>query len=360
MATFTKRSNGRWQAKIRRRGLPAISKTFRNKADAVAWANVQESEMDRGVWKDRSVVERTSLHEILERYLKEIVPSKRGAKSDALRVKTLLRDPIGSYRLSNLTGPVLAKWRDSRLEAGAAASTVNRELSLLSAIMNWARRDLGLAFENPVADIRRPPQPNARDRRLLEGELQFIEAAMRDQEGSQALESGKRYRVGTRNPLMAPLFHFALATAMRQGEIVELLWENVDVKKRTARLEVTKNGDPRIVPLSTGAIAILEAMPRNDRRVFPVSAEAVKRSWIRTVVRARKLYELDCAFRGIEADRRFLSDLHFHDLRHEAVSRLAEKLPNLIELSAVTGHKDLRMLKRYYHPRPEDLARKLG
>ena len=144
---------------------------------------------------------------------------------------------------------------------------------------------------------------------------------------------------------MRPLVQLAIETAMRQGKLLALAWDNVDLKAQTARLEDTKNGESRTVPLSSHAVAVLEALPRGsgmDGRVFPISAQAVKLAWKRACKRA-----------GIEG-------LHFHDLRHEATSRLAEKLPNLIELAAVTGHKDLRMLKRYYHPRATDLAKKLG
>jgi integrase len=130
---------------------------------------------------------------------------------------------------------------------------------------------------------------------------------------------------------------------MRRGELLSLTWDNIDFRRRTAYLPETKNGEARTVPLSSRAIAVLTALPRSmDGRVFPITANALKIAFERAVRRA-----------GIE-------DLHFHDLRHEATSRLAEKLPNVIELAAVTGHKDLRMLKRYYHPRAEDLARKLG
>jgi len=151
------------------------------------------------------------------------------------------------------------------------------------------------------------------------------------------------YRVGTRNPWMRPLVQLAIETAMRQGELLALRWENVDLTAQTAHLEDTKNGESRTVPLSSRAVAVLEALPRtDDPRVFPITSQAVKLAWKRACKRA-----------GIEG-------LHFHDLRHEAASRLAERLPNLIELAAVTGHKDLRMLKRYYHPRATDLAKKLG
>ncbi|EQD25943.1 phage integrase family protein, partial [mine drainage metagenome] len=109
----------------------------------------------------------------------------------------------------------------------------------------------------------------------------------------------------------------------------------------TAHLPHTKNGSARDVPLSSRAVAILHALPRRiDGRVFGLRPDSVTQAFERAAQRA-----------GIE-------NLRLHDLRHEATSRLAEKLPNLIELAAVTGHKDLRMLKRYYHPRATDLAKK--
>jgi integrase len=130
---------------------------------------------------------------------------------------------------------------------------------------------------------------------------------------------------------------------MRRSELLTMEWCNVDLGQRYVLLTVTKNGEPRSVPLSTKAVLILEGLPKViGGMVFPVSASALKGAWERA-----------CARAGI-------SDLHFHDLRHEATSRIALKLPNLIELASVTGHKDVRMLGRYYHPRAAELALKLG
>ena len=130
---------------------------------------------------------------------------------------------------------------------------------------------------------------------------------------------------------------------MRRGEILGLRWEQIDLEKRIAFIPLTKNGESRTVPLSTAAVEILKTLPRNlHGEVFPVNRTALSAA----IERAR-----------IKAE---LSDFHFHDLRHMAITRLAEKLPNLIELSAVSGHKSLAMLKRYYHPNPELLAQKLG
>jgi integrase len=343
MATISRRESGLWQAKVRRNGYPARSRTFTSKTDADAWARQQEAEMDRGAWRDRSSADSTTFYALLVRYLKDVAPTKRGAEIEALRIKTLMRDEITQHKLSALTPLVLADWRDRRLAAGCSGGTVNRELNIVSAVLNWARRELMIVVDNPVACIRRPPPSKARDRRLESDEEARLMDALEDQSGETIRTDGKKYRHGTRNPWIRPIVELALETAMRRGELLSLAWDNIDLKRRTAHLPVTKNGEARTIPLSSRAIAILNDLPRSiDGRVFPVTANALKIAFERSVRRA-----------GIE-------DLHFHDLRHEATSRLAEKLPNLIELSAVTGHKDLRMLKRYYHPRAEDLAKKLG
>lgn len=130
---------------------------------------------------------------------------------------------------------------------------------------------------------------------------------------------------------------------MRRGEILSLLWDNIDFLKRTAFLQLTKNGESRTVPLSTRAIETLLSLPRSiDGRVLPIKFAALEANFKRARDRAR------------------LSDLRIHDLRHTAATRLSEKLPNLLELSAVTGHKNLSMLKKYYHPDPSMLANKIA
>jgi integrase len=130
---------------------------------------------------------------------------------------------------------------------------------------------------------------------------------------------------------------------MRRGEILGLRWECIDFTKRTAFLPLTKNGETRVVPLSTKAIETLQALPRSiDGRVLPINYAALETCFKRA------------------CDRAELSDLRIHDLRHTAATRLANKLPNILELSAVTGHKSLAMLKRYYHPNAELLAQKIA
>ena len=163
-----------------------------------------------------------------------------------------------------------------------------------------------------------------------------------------------------RNIFMPALVRVAIETAMRQGELLALTWVNVDLASRVARLPDTKNGTVGNVPLSTAAVEALRGLPRSiGGRVFATTASAVKQSWVRAVARATRNYLADCNAQGREPADGFLAGLTFHDLRHEATSRLAEKLA-LHELMKVTGHRDTRMLARYYHPRAEDLAKKLG
>lgn len=344
MSTVAKRKNGRWQAKLRRFGLPALSRTFDRKKEAVAWALKEESEFNRGSWHDRRTADNITLYQLLGDYLTAVVPTKRSAEAEVLRVHTMQRDPMSQYRLSAITAAVLADWRDGRLAGGARGSTVNRELNFISAVFNWARKERMFQVENPVSAIRRPPSGKARDRRLEPDEEKRLMAALESHpEQTTGVKRSGNYRVGARNPWVKPLVQLALETGMRRGELLALRWENVDLKAQTAFLEITKNGDSRTVPLSTKAVSILRAVATSRAGgVFPTTPDAVKKAWKRACSQAN------------------ITDLHFHDLRHEAASRLAEKLPNLIELGAVTGHRDLRSLKRYYHPRTSDLVRKLG
>jgi integrase len=191
-----------------------------------------------------------------------------------------------------------------------------------------ARKEWGIYILNPVRDIKLPPGGRPRDRRLQAGGEARLFAACRE----------------ARNRWLLPLVQLALETAMRQGELLRLHWEYIDLNRRTAHLPDTKNGEARTVPLSSTAIAVLRALPRTlHGDVFRgVTTEAVKRSYMRATRRA-------C-----------IKDLRFHDLRHEATTRLFEKGLNIMEVASVTGHKDLRMLRRYTHLKAEDLARKLG
>ncbi len=327
-----------WEVRVRREG-QTLSRSFNTKADARAWSVVIESEIERGVFLDRTEAEKNTLGDLLQRYLIEVSCQKKGHSTERYRLVSLQRDPIAKRKVAALSGKLIAEWRDKRLKE-VSGSTVNRDLNLISHVINVARKEWGIHIENPVSMIRRPPENRARSRRLAAGEegrlLAELELSARSERGT--FEIG-----GTHNPWMRPLVILALETAMRRSELLALRWMDVFLVDRYVRLRDTKNGDARDVPLSSKAASVLDGLPRHiSGQVFPVTGDAVKKAFTRAVARAG------------------LGDFHFHDLRHEATSRIAEKLDNVLELSAVTGHKTLTMLKRYYHPRAKDLARKLG
>lgn len=327
MASFRKHGNG-WQARIRRQGYPDITKSFQALLDAEKWARSVESEIDKGQFVNLSEAQRTSLGDLIARYLVEVTPTMKSATEDTIRLKAIMRKPIARWSMANLSAARIAAFRDERLKE-VSGGTVIRELAYLSAIINHARREWGINVPNPVQMVRKPQSPQARSRVLTDEEVEKL---------LQALEP-----IGRRSHWTKPAVQLALATAMRRGELLSLKWENVDLQGRSAFLPDTKNGDSRTVPLSSVAVQVFAELPRH----------------ISGLVIPEKYFTLDAAFkRGVR--RVGLDGVRFHDLRRTAITRMAEKLPNVIELAAVSGHKSLMVLKRYYRPTAGELAKKLG
>lgn len=356
MASFEQRDSGWWQAKIRRKGLPVQSRTFEKKVDAEAWARDIENKIDKGIFVDRREAETTTLREALERYEREVTSKKKSQVAEKGFIKRwydhaeIVDKPLATLRSSDF-----ATYRDKRLKF-VGTQTVRHELKLIAHLFNIAAREWNIPVENPLRLIKMPAQSKSRERRLLPNEERYLLSAA---ENSGAVDKDGKSRS---NPWIAPIIRFAVATAMRQGEILALTWKNVNKEKRTATLDDTKNGERRVVPLSSTALDVLEALPCTLRGpVFPTTTEALRQSWSRAVARARRTYLADCEKRGIESDPDFLADLHFHDLRHEATSRFFElgRLDTMT-IAKITGHKTLQMLKRYTHLDATTIAAKLG
>ncbi|MDE2129415.1 MAG: site-specific integrase [Betaproteobacteria bacterium] len=381
MAYIQNRGTG-WLAQIKRQGWPVQNRTFQTRADAEKWARAVEREMDMGAYIRRDEAERTTFQAAAKRYMREVLPSKRSRAQDGALLSRLV-ERFGRYSMSSLSSDMLAAYRDERLKI-LAPQTVVHELNMVSRVCAACIKDWGIPLPhgNPLANVRKPRLNNERDRRLEPGE--------------EALLLDAFAREG-RNPWVRPMVILAAETAARQSELLSLRWDEVDLKRATARLRgkdgrVTKNNDPyRDVPLTPRAVTTLSALPRSiDGRVFPTSQNSVQLVWKRTLPRARRAHlhgllrgrlqaegiDADTEIRAlvfkkreplprtlallaeIEKADKTLVDLHFHDLRHEATSRLAEVL-QMHELMKVTGHKSSKMLARYYHPRAEDLAAKI-
>lgn len=317
-----------WQARIRRKGFPDEVKSFSTKAEALAWARGLESDIDRGTYLDTSEARRWLLRDLLQRYVDEVSPTKRSFKRETETIQFMQRQRMALHTMATLTPAVVATYRDDRLKT-VSAGTIIRELSILSSAISHARREWSLPTSNPCALVRKPPTPQGRTRLLTEDERTTLLAELRP--------------IKRRSPWMQPLVSLALETAMRRGELLALEWRHVDLQAQTAFLPMTKNGTSRTVPLSKAAIDILRTLPSSaSGRVFPISYMVV-----------HNCFSDACKRAGIK-------DLKFHDLRHTATTRLAEKLPNVIELASVTGHQTIQMLKRYYHPKAAQLAKRLG
>jgi integrase len=333
MATYTKRGPYQWEARVRKKGYPTQSKTFETKSDALAWAAVIESEMVRGVYESRAEAESTTLKEILDRYSEEVTPSKLGAIKEQQKIRQLKKDKLAVQYLATIKRKDIADYKARRLKK-VSPSTLNRELNLLSHVFTVAIMDWGIALPtNPVQQIRRPKlnPESSRDRRFEPGEEEALLTACRE----------------TGIWLEAAMI-MATETALRRGKLLELEWAKLDLKKKVIAISeidpTSTKKTPLKIPLSSRAIKLLKRLPRSiDGKILQItSADA-----------------LTMAFRRAR-EKAGINNFRFHDLRHEATSRLFEKGLNTMQVATITGHKNLNTLKRYTHLKAEDLVKMIG
>ncbi len=259
---------------------------------------------------------------------------KKGYAQEKYRIDLYCRYPIANMPVRSITSVDIASFRDQRLSETnpktgnkLSTATVRLDLSLLSNLFSIGKVEWGICDDNPVTNVRKPKLSPGRDRRLSAREERLI---LRHCANRGARE-------------MLVIFQLALETAMRQGEILALRWEHINLKNRIAHLPDTKNGSKRDVPLTLAARDIFTSQgAKLSGRVFCYTSSGLKSSWKSMI----KQLNID--------------DLHFHDLRHEAISRLVERgVFDLLEIAAISGHKSLSMLKRYTHLRAQRLVRKL-
>ena len=348
MATIEKRARGQFRVRIRRKGAGLLSKTFPTRAIAEAWARGVESKIDASEPVLSAEAARTTLREALDRYAREITPGKRGARQEQRRITLWKAHPLAHRFLPQLRGVDLADYRDARLAgveferfrtARAAgetpargpddprpvgADTVRLELAIIGNLYRIAATDWGMeGLQSPAKSVRKPKPGRARDRRLAGDEEERILAAAA--------------------PVFRQAIIIALETALRRGELAALRWSDVDLPRAVARVREAKNGESRDIPLSPLALDALRALPRRlDGLVVGLTGDGITQAWARA-----------CAAAGAVG-------LRFHDVRHEAISRLFERGWSVAEVAAVSGHKTWTQLRRYTQLRAEALARKLA
>lgn len=333
MASITQRGAA-WRGRVRIAG-QILTKTFDTETDAKVWAAAEEARILSGetAAQIRQMPSNILMGELLDRYAREVSPTKGGGRWEQIRLNALA--PSFPGRAIDIDGAMLAEWRDKRLRMVSAGS-VNRELNLISAVFTRAIKEWRLPLTvNPVRTIMWPRNPHPRRRRVSDEERAAVLKAL-----GWEIDAP---RIDTLHRFVAWAFLLALETMMRQGEILRLTWRHVHLDRRFCHLPKTKNGHPRNVPLSSRALALFEMLEVSgpDNNVVPVDQGTFGVYFRRAVASA-----------GIK-------DLHFHDTRREALTRAAAKITNVAELARASGHRGISSLMVYFEPDVEEIAKKL-
>jgi integrase len=275
-----------------------------------------------------------TLEKALDVYLKQVTKNKKGELQEFYRINVIKRYAIAKKKMHEISSIDIAKYRDERLNTvnfktgrKLSGNTVRLEMALLSSVFKLSIIEWGFCRENPLILVTKPKPSKGRERRLKGREEKML----------------LRYFESKGNHEMAMIITLAISTAMRQGELLSLDWSNINVSRRFATLYDTKNGDDRTVPLNNVAIeCLVNCGVKSEGKVFSYTSNGLKSAWRTALINLK------------------VDDLHFHDLRHEAISRLVELgTLNLMEISSISGHKSLSMLKRYTHLNVTTLANKL-
>jgi integrase len=337
MASITQRS-GSYRVRIFRNNDKPISKSFSSEPEANQWLKKTQAQLELGLYQEEvknQVTLKVGFSEAVEKYIPAHSVHKGNHKTEA-GILRILASRWEGRSLSTISKQDIVLLKDELLAKGRAASTVNHYLNALSQLYQIAANEWGLNLTNPITGIKRMSEPQGRMKRLsIEAETALLACCH---------ELNLDY--------LADIIVVAIETGMRCGEILSMRWEDVDFINRRVLLRDTKNGDSRQVPLSSRVKTILEQLSSRDTGdlVFPYCRWAIRRHYTRVVKKSVK------AHKGVQNP---FIDLRFHDLRHEALSRLSDKGLNVMEIAHISGHRTLAMLRRYTHPCHETLLIKL-
>ncbi len=322
-----------YRVKIRLKGFPSQSATFERLTDAKKWTQQTESAIREGRHFKTTEAKRHTLAELIDRYIHDILPNKKSAKDQTQQLGWWKME-IGSRTLSDITPSILAECRDKlgreitvRNKTRSPASVV-RYMAALSHAFTIAVKEWGWLEDSPMRKVTKPKEARGRVRFLSDDErIRLLKACK---------ESSNHY--------LYPVVVLALSTGMRQGEIMNLTWNTVDLNQGRAILHETKNGERRAVAITGHALEVLKDLNKVRRidcnLLFPAKESRPQKP--QKSIDLRSPWE--AAVKKAE-----LQDFHFHDLRHSAASYLAMNGASLAEIAEVLGHKTLQMVKRYAH-----------
>lgn len=325
----TKDGKNRYRVLIRLKGYPAASATFEKLTDAKKWAQKTEAAMHEGRYFKISEAKKHTVAELIDRYIENVIPTKPKNASACTAQLRWWKQQIGYYLLSDISPALIVEQRDKLLKEFTARktlrspSTVVRYLAALSHAFTIAVKEWGWLQESPMRKVTKPTEPRGRARFLSEGERASLLKACQM----------------SSNPYLYPVVVLALSTGMRQGEIMNLRWEEIDLLKGRLTLDDTKNGERRVVPLRGLAKELLQQLQQKKQQEIgllfpgknPQKPIDLRFPWKRALKQA-----------GIE-------DYRFHDNRHSCASYLLMTGASLAEIAEILGHKTLQMVKRYAH-----------
>ncbi len=353
-----KRGDYQFQACVRVKGQPAIYRTFETVKDASSWRTEALRKIRRGEIDDLDpTTQKITIKEAVTSYRAKVLPTlaRQGKGTGDVHLKRI-EAQFGPLFVSALRSPAINVWA-ATLAGGddnLGAQSIIHHLNTFSSLIRHAQTVLGVHIPagNPLKLVDRPKLASGRDRVLRSGEYELLMRAA----------SAPDILTGL---MLESIVKLALATTMRQGELLTLQHDWIDLQSRVISLpaDSTKNGTGRTVALSSEAVKVITALPRHiNGRLFGTwkDASSFNKPWQRLLKRARDIHIKDCEEKGIKPDAKMLVDLRFHDLRHHATTQLFSKGLNAFEVASMTGHKSMQMLKRYTHIEAVKLAQKLG
>jgi len=316
-----------YRVDVRLKGFPAQRATFNRLTDAKRWAQQTEAAIREGRYFKTTEARKHTLAEAIERYKDSVLPAKRDHKKQSAQLDWW-RNELGAYTLADINAALLGEARDKLAKGdkpgkGRSPATVVRYLAALSHVFTIAVNEWGWLEDNPMKKVRKPKEPRGRVRILDDDERKALINASKN----------------STNPYLHKVVVLALSTGMRQGEIMNLRWQDVDLSKGIIILHETKNDERRAVPLTNHAFELLKEhskLRRLDTDLLfpgknPKKPVFIRAPWVAAVKEAK------------------INDFRFHDLRHSAASYLAMNGATLTDISSILGHKTLQMVKRYSH-----------
>ncbi len=313
-----------YRAKVRIKGFPTQSATFERRTDAKEWAKQTEIAIKEGKYFKTAEAKKHTFKELVNRYLTYVEQRNPRRHPWVKQYLAWWTEHLGDYALSEISKTLVIEKRDKLLtgEKKRSNATVNRYMTALSHAFTIAINEWEWVQDHPMKKIAKLPEPRGRIRFLDEDERKRLLEACHDNEN------------------LYLLVVLALSTGARHGELINLRWKDVDLKRQVITLHDTKNKERRVLPLAHHALELIKAhqaardkatdllfpAPRNPQEVWSSRA-----AWDDAVEKAEP------------------NDFRFHDLRHSAASYLAMNGASLAEIAEVLGHKTLAMVKRYAH-----------